>query len=318
MNLRQLKYFIGVADAGNMTRAAETLHVAQTALSTQIRQLEEDLKVTLLFRHSRGVEPTQAGRLLYARGVALLKQVEEIRRDVAATDGDGIELVRFGITPALMLSLGPDLIKQLQDSVANISLRLVEAMSHVMVESVLADQLDYALCYDAPDKDWLERTVFLQEQLVCVAQPGRWPDRNVALADVLDETLAMPEAADTVRLVVAKAAREIGAELKVAYEVRSISAMKGLARRGTAVCILPFAAVADEVAGATLAAHPIVMPTVMRTLYLVASAQRPRMRCDAAVSLAVRTSLDRLIELLGPLAHAVRVNANQASVETDT
>jgi LysR family transcriptional regulator, nitrogen assimilation regulatory protein len=310
MNLRQLKYFIGVVDAGNMTRAAETLHVAQTALSTQIRQLEEDLKVTLLFRHSRGIEPTQAGRALYARGTALLKQVEEIRRDVSAIGSDATELVRFGITPALMLSLGPDLIKQIQDSVPSISLRLVEAMSHVMIESVLADQLDYALCYDAPDNDWLQRTAFLQEQLVCVATPGRWCERNVALADVLDETLAMPEATDTVRLVIAKAAREIGAELKVAYEVRSISAMKGLARRGTAVCVLPFAAVADEVADGTLAAHPIVMPSVMRTLYLVASAQRPRLRCDAAVSAAVRVSLDRLIDLLGPLAHAVRVSSN--------
>lgn len=55
MNLRQLKYFVGVIEAGNMTRAAEQLHVAQTALGMQIRQLEEDLGVALLVRHSRGV-----------------------------------------------------------------------------------------------------------------------------------------------------------------------------------------------------------------------------------------------------------------------
>ena len=67
MNLRQLKYFVGVVEAGNMTRAAEQLHVAQTALGMQIRQLEEDLGVALLVRHSRGVEPTKAGALLLAR-----------------------------------------------------------------------------------------------------------------------------------------------------------------------------------------------------------------------------------------------------------
>jgi DNA-binding transcriptional LysR family regulator len=66
MNLRQLKYFVTVVEAGNMTRAAEQLHVAQTALGMQIRQMEEDLGVALLVRHSRGVEPTKAGSLLHA------------------------------------------------------------------------------------------------------------------------------------------------------------------------------------------------------------------------------------------------------------
>ena len=70
MNLRQLKYFIGVVEAGNMTRAAERLHVAQTALGMQIRQIEEELGVPLLVRHSRGVEPTKAGKLLHARALA--------------------------------------------------------------------------------------------------------------------------------------------------------------------------------------------------------------------------------------------------------
>jgi LysR family nitrogen assimilation transcriptional regulator len=69
--LRQLKYFVAIVEAGNMTRAAEQLHVAQTALGMQIRQLEEGLGVALLIRHSRGVEPTKAGRLLHARAVSI-------------------------------------------------------------------------------------------------------------------------------------------------------------------------------------------------------------------------------------------------------
>jgi tetratricopeptide (TPR) repeat protein len=82
MNLRQLRYFIGVVDAGNMTRAAEQLHVAQTALGMQIRQLEEDLGVALLVRHSRGVEPTRAGNLLRARALDILSLVEQARKDL--------------------------------------------------------------------------------------------------------------------------------------------------------------------------------------------------------------------------------------------
>ena len=89
MNLRQLKYFVEVVEAGNMTRAAEQLHVAQTALGMQIRQLEEDLGVALLVRHSRGVEPTKAGSLLHTRAVSILKEVEETRKDVRACERDG-------------------------------------------------------------------------------------------------------------------------------------------------------------------------------------------------------------------------------------
>ena len=91
MNLRQLKYFVSVVEAGNMTRAAEQLHVAQTALGMQIRQMEEDLGVALLTRHSRGVEPTKAGTILHARAVAVLKSVEELRKEVAAADREDSE-----------------------------------------------------------------------------------------------------------------------------------------------------------------------------------------------------------------------------------
>ena len=83
MNLRQLKYFLSVVDTGNMTRAAEHLNVAQTALGMQIKQLEESLGVTLLVRHSRGVEPTKAGSLLRERALEILKLVEQTRNDVS-------------------------------------------------------------------------------------------------------------------------------------------------------------------------------------------------------------------------------------------
>jgi LysR family nitrogen assimilation transcriptional regulator len=310
MNLRQLKYFIGVVDAGNMTRAAETLHVAQTALSTQVRHLEEDLGVTLLVRHSRGIEPTEAGHLLYARGAALLKEVEQVRRDVGAIGGGGVETVRLGVTPALMLALGADLVERVRDSVPEVALSLVEAMSHVLVENLEAGDLDYALCYDVPDRPRLARTAFLQEHLVRVGPPGRAAGRTVALVDVLAEPLVMPEPADTVRQAVAKAARDLGLDLKVTYEVRSISAMKSLAMRGVAVSILPYSAVAEEVRAGTLTAEPVVMPPIVRTLYLVSSGQRPAFRCDMALTRAVRASLDRLLQMLGPLAHPLWVQTS--------
>jgi LysR family transcriptional regulator, nitrogen assimilation regulatory protein len=109
MNLRQLKYFVSVVEAGNMTRAAEQAHVAQTALGMQIRQLEEDLGVTLLVRHSRGIEPTRAGTLLHSRALAILKLVEETRQEVTTCNREEREPIWFGINPALMTIAGTEL-----------------------------------------------------------------------------------------------------------------------------------------------------------------------------------------------------------------
>lgn len=303
MNLRQLRYLIGIIDAGNMTRAAATLNVAQTALGAQIRQLEDDLGIALLRRHSRGIEPTEAGRLLHARGLAILKAVEEARRDAIALAAAREERVRFGITPALMLIVGADLIERVGQECPQVSLTLIEAMSHVLLPDLLSGALDAVLCYDLPDDPRLERTAFLQEDLVFVSRPGVETGDAVPLASALRHALAMPEEADTLRLAVAAAARETGAELKVAHEVRSISAMKTLAVRGTASCILPMAAVAEEVAAGSLEARPIVAPSVRRTLYLASSAQRPKLRCHRPLAVAVRAALARLLDVLGPLAH---------------
>src|SRR5262245_33619233 len=109
MNFRQLKYFVKIVETGNMTRAAEQLRVAQPALGMQIRQLEEELGVALLTRHSRGVEPTKAGQLLHAKALTILRLVEEVSKEITAFDQYEIESIRLGMTPTLMMLLGPDL-----------------------------------------------------------------------------------------------------------------------------------------------------------------------------------------------------------------
>jgi LysR family transcriptional regulator, nitrogen assimilation regulatory protein len=75
LNLRQLRYFVTAVDLCNITRAAKKLHVAQPALGLHIRELEAELGVTLLHRHSRGVEPTTAGQLLYSRANLVLSSL---------------------------------------------------------------------------------------------------------------------------------------------------------------------------------------------------------------------------------------------------
>lgn len=301
MNFRQLKYFVGVVEAGNMTRAAEQLHVAQTALSMQTRQLEEALGVALLTRHSRGVEPTKAGALLHQRAREIIALVERTQAEISAAGKDTSEAIRMGTTPALMPLVGPDLTLHVREHLPQIMLGLVEEMSHVLVGRLEAGELDFILCYDVPDLPAFSRMALLQDELVLVTQPAGNAGVPVALVDALEETLAMPEVGDTVRSAVSKAAGDLGLELKVTFEIRSISAMRALAVRGAASAILPYASVVEDVRAGKLDARPITMPSIKRTLYLASSANRGPFVNEAALSGAVRGSLAGLVDILGPL-----------------
>jgi LysR family nitrogen assimilation transcriptional regulator len=307
MNLRQLKYFVSVVEAGNMTRAAEQLRIAQTALGMQIRQIEEELGVPLLSRHSRGVEPTKAGSLLHSRALTILKLVEETRKEVSSCEGEISEAIRLGITPALMLICGTDVALTVREQLPQVILSIVEAMSHVLVNTLTRGEVDFILCYDVPDLPQLSRTALLQDDLVLVTLPRSADVGPVTFAEALKETLAMPEEGDAVRSVATRTARDLGLELKVAYEVRSISAMKDLVGRGAASCILPYFAVLDEVRSGKLAARPIMGPPLRRTLFLASSSQRGPFKFEAGLTEAVRSSLTALLDALGPLAHPVGI-----------
>jgi LysR family nitrogen assimilation transcriptional regulator len=303
MNVRQLRYFVSVVEAGNMTRAAEQLNLAQTALGMQIRQIEEDLGIALLVRHSRGVAPTKAGQLLHARALTILKLIDETRKEVSACGGAEAETIRFGITPALMLMSGTDLVLTVREHLPGVFLSMVEAMSHVLIDTLSRGEVDFILCYDVPDLPQFSRTALLQDDMVLVTRPGPHTGEPITLADALAHDLAMPEQGDTVRNVVTRTARDLGLEPRIAYEVRSISAMKSLVLRGAAASVLPYFSVIEEVRAGTLDARRIVAPNIRRTLFLASSMQHGGFRHEAGLVDAVRTSLDGVVAALGSLAH---------------
>jgi LysR family transcriptional regulator, nitrogen assimilation regulatory protein len=305
LNLRQLRYFVKVVEMGNMTRASEQLFVAQPALGMQIRQLEEDLGVALLERHSRGVSPTRAGVLLDERARAILALVESTRGEVSACDREQSENVRLGLTPALMLVIGPQLAVTARDRLPKVFLSLAEDMSHRLMDALTRGELDLALAYDVPDQPQFERAALLQDDLVLVMPPGHRAEGPVSLSEALEETLAMPEARDTVRELVIRTARSLGLEPKIGYEVRSIAAIKHLVQRGAAAGILPYASIHDEVRAGVLSARPIVSPPLRRTLFLARSAARPPLRNEIALTGVIRQALVHLSDVLGPLAHAL-------------
>lgn len=303
MNLRQLKYFIEVVDAGNITRAAERLHVAQTALGMQIKQLEDDLATSLLERHSRGVQPTPAGAYLYKRAVEILSLVDTTEKELEHfRQAKVAEPIRLGVTPALMLAVGHEIAMNSHGLALDLS--LVEGMSHVLVRWLDEGQVDFVLCYDVPDQSQFRRTPLLQDDLVLATPPWGLSGQEISLTDALSQKLAMPEAGDSVRTVVFKAASELSLVPMVEYEVRSISGMKSLVQRGVACSVLPKFSILEECAKAEMDCRPIVKPSLRRTLFL-ARLNKRRFRSEPDLVRCVWSSLTGMVTALGPLAHPI-------------
>jgi LysR family nitrogen assimilation transcriptional regulator len=178
-------------------------------------------------------------------------------------------------------------------------------MSHVLVDTLSRGEIDFALAYDVPNLPHLRRTELLREDLVLVALPQARNGEPVAFAEVMEESLIMPESGDRVRDLVVRTARELGLEPKIAFEVRSVPAIKNLIFRGVGVGILPYGSVLEELRGGKLDARQIISPALRRTLYLASSNKRSHFKNEIALTGVIRSSLRCLTDVVGPLAHPV-------------
>lgn len=273
MNLRQLRYFAQTVEAGNITRAAEQLYVAQPALGLQIRQLEEELGVPLLIRHSRGVTATEAGKLLYDRARDVLRQVDQIKQEVMAHTGTAAESITLGLTPGLGKLFGAGLMVRVRDDMQGVALSVVEEMSFVLIDAIERDEVHLALAYEVAERPGLARVALFEEELLFVTsdttQTGPIP-----LAEVLTQPLVLAGERDHVYQLVTQAANAMGVEPIVGFEASSVGIMKSLVVEGSAVSVMPYGSVIGELQRGELVGRRIEGGKLVRTLYLVHSSRR--------------------------------------------
>lgn len=221
MNLRQLRYFTQTVEAGNITRAAEQLYVAQPALGLQIRQLEEELGVPLLIRHSRGVTATDAGKLLCERAREVLKRVEQIKLEVMAQAGTSAESITLGLTPGLGKLFGAGLMVRVRDDMQGVALSVVEEMSYVLIDAVERDEVHIALAYEVGEKPGLARVPLFDEELLYVTSDSS-DTGPISLSEILSRPLALAGERDHVYQLVMQAGRELGIEPVIGFEASSV------------------------------------------------------------------------------------------------
>jgi len=284
INFRQLSYFIKVVEAGNMTAAAEQLNVAQPALGVQIRQLESELGLDLLVRHSRGVTPTEAGKLLFERARRIIADVEAAQRELQALSAPRTDHVVLGVPPSLMLLLGPDILIEARRQLPGVSLSLVEERSVVLLDAIDRGQIDVAFAWNVAERADLQRIALLEEDLLLVTSPDAAGNGGpVSFAEALGHELVIAGERGVIRNIVQGEARRLGLSLRLAFEVHSISSMKALISRSGGATIMPYSLAPREIDSGGLVARRIERPSITRTLYMVRPLKRPGFTHEEAV-----------------------------------
>jgi len=273
LTLRQIGYFVAIVDAGTMSRAAERLHVAPTALSLQMRAMEDHFGVKLLDRHSRGIRPNAAGRAFYQRCRAILALVEATEREIGALPSPA-RVVHFGVPPGYAGGIGVDAVLDVGRRVPGVRLLVFEDWSSNLVDKLVAADLDIALVRGSQPSwpaDDLTAIPVLDEDLVFATSVAQEvPGGRVSLAQAFSLGLVMYGPGGVASAEVARAALAAGLSFSVSHQVESLDIMRQIVSRGEAAAITPYASVAEEVRRGEIVAHAISDPAISLRSSLVA------------------------------------------------
>ena len=246
--LRQLAYFVAVAEHGNLTRAAGELRLAQPSLSTQLRRLERELGVELFERLPRGVRLTHAGDALLAVARQTLADVDQMRRTAHALTDPGGGTLRVGATPALSGVLLPAALTRFHAAHPGVALRFVEAGSEHLVGQLERDEVDLALVVLPVPQQAVRTRVLAEEDVVLAVGPGHAlrRRRRIRIDELSRTPLVLPREGYSIRTSVMTACRRAGYEPVVACDGGELHGVIALAARGFGAAVLPITAAAQH------------------------------------------------------------------------
>ena len=287
MDLKQLEYFVRVADVGSFSRAAIALDVAQPALSKQVRLLEVELRRTLFVRNGRGVSPTDAGKLLLEHGRGILHQVQRAREELGRVDGALAGRVALGFPPSIARVLAAPLIREFRSHMPEAALSFSEGSSYGLQADLIQGRLDVVLLYNPPPSTEIDLVHLLEEEMFLVQCKGSKGSKGtggapITLKEVAQLPLVIPTRPHTLRLLLETEMANQGCRPLVALEVDSVAAILDIVADGTGNTVLSRRSTL-ALAATSFDLRPIVDPTLRSRLSLAVSALRPATLTQKAV-----------------------------------
>ncbi|OAF09022.1 LysR family transcriptional regulator [Bradyrhizobium neotropicale] len=277
MDSRQLRYFIAVYEQRNLSRAADQVNVAQSALSHHISNLEAEFAAPLFERKSRGMEPTAAGERLYEHARIILRAMAEaeteVRQGARVIAGD----ISIGMANSGVKAIGVPLMRTVLTEYPKLKLSLTESLSGATLMHLMASDVDLALVYNPPSEKDLIAEPVLEEQMFLVGTaklvgktkaPIRFEQLSRLPLILLRHGLSARALLDDPVLLKRLEAVAI-------LHANSISGMTGALVAGLGCSIATKLFAQEQLAAGRLVAREVIEPKLTRTLYLCRLRNRP-------------------------------------------
>jgi LysR family transcriptional regulator, nitrogen assimilation regulatory protein len=290
LELKQLKYFLAVAEHGGFSKAAMILSIAQPVLSRHIRSLEEEFGMGLLYRNGRGIMMTEAGERVAEHARMVVRAELALKADVDAFRASPTGKLAIGLPPSLVPVLSAPLIMRFRDKYPHIKLRLQEGFNGHVVEWLSKGRIDVAVLYNPPKASTLITEPLIEEELLLIG-PRNTPEAlrttAVPVLKIGELPLILPSHPHGIRVLVETLLTTVGVVPDIECEIDSVSTTLQLVERGIGYTILPYASVISRVAAGQLVAMRISGHSLSRQLVLATSTQRPTTLATRALTQAV-------------------------------
>ncbi|MGQ4273826.1 LysR family transcriptional regulator [Terrihabitans sp. B22-R8] len=298
MDIRQLRYFMQVAESGNFSRAAEILRVAQPSLSQQIKNLELELGVELLVRHSRGVTPTEVGLRLYEHAQRIVTETERAREVVRTTALNPSGEIRVGLPTSACRNLSLPLYEAIARRLPDIKLHIIEAMTGALDEWIQSGRLDVALLYDHKAFEHVAWTEMMVEDLMLFLPPGMQAPESgaMALRDIftLPVPIIAPGRPNVARVVIDQLLARYDISARI-YDCESLPAIAELVREGHFAAVMPHFAFLAEIKRGEMIPMRIVDPVPSWRLSVVVSERTMNSRGSGGVAQVMADVISDLV-----------------------
>ncbi len=277
MDLKQFSHFVAVFEEGSFSQAARRENCTQPGLSVQIRNLEEQLAVTLFKRTSRGVEPTVAGKRFYEHCVAILNRVETARQQMDELSGGVTGTIDAGMPPSISRGALPATLTRFTRDFPFVELRLSEAYGGTLTDWVNAGEIDVGVVTRPLDQPGLSQRLLSHQQLVLVSARdcGRTPLKPCRLEDLAPLSLVLSSRRHAMRAIVDGYMQRCGVAPAAIIESDGLNTTLEFVRRSTWSTITPVTSIIEDLEPGRLCVNPIVRPRVGFDYFLIRPARKP-------------------------------------------
>ncbi|WP_353474651.1 LysR family transcriptional regulator [Salipiger sp. H15] len=240
--LKQLRYFVAVAEKGSVIGAAQTLSISQSAVTEALKNLEADLGVTLFERHARGLDITHSGHQFLRHATKILSDVSGARRAFQRPPGTTQGRLNIGVTSLMAGYVMSDLLSRYRRMNPAVEVSALEDQGEYLEHLLVGGELDVAVMVISNLRDRMA----LQSEILDVSAFRLWlplghklsTRESIGLDDVAREQLIMLNV-DEMEEEAVKLLSAFGRKPQIAFRTRSVEAVRSLVATGAGVALLP-------------------------------------------------------------------------------